>query len=479
MECDLVDVLCATRQADAIASGTSASPLSIAAAHSGPISAAVNSAASVPLPAADAASNAAPSAGDVISNVANGVVDAVTNPLGFGLDMIAGAWASAIKAAFGEMMTALGTWWIHTPTIGIGDGQTDTVKWVVSAMGYWVGFVLVISVLVAGMRVIWYARFEPLRDLLRSALVTVGANGVAVAAVAALTTGGDVLASWFVKSASEGHEELIGNAFLAQIQSPALLIIVALIGIIAGVIQVGVMMIRSIMLILLTGFLPVSAAATNLEWGKAWFQKNVSWLAAFLMYKPVAALIYGTSLRLMASAGAQQGVNRIALAIMGDLALVMCVLALPALIRFLTPQTVGGGGGGGMAMALAGMSAIGTGAIAVGRGVGAGAPVEAGAPGASGAPGTQGTTGNAGNAGNAGKAGTTGAAGAAGAAGKAGSTGAAGAGAGAGAAAAATGPVGAALTAAQGAAQVASAASDAISSQADDAQGAAPGGEPS
>ncbi|MFX7844978.1 hypothetical protein ABTK14_22265, partial [Acinetobacter baumannii] len=68
-----------------------------------------------------------------------------------------------------------------------------------------------------------------------------------------------------------------------------LIIILGLIAILATAFQIVLMIARGGMLVILTGILPLSAAATNTEMGKGWFKKNVGWLVAFILYKPAAA----------------------------------------------------------------------------------------------------------------------------------------------------------------------------------------------
>ncbi|MGC5301772.1 hypothetical protein, partial [Escherichia coli] len=62
-----------------------------------------------------------------------------------------------------------------------------------------------------------------------------------------------------------------------------LIIILGLIAILATAFQIVLMIARGGMLVILTGILPLSAAATNTEMGKGWFKKNVGWLVAFIL----------------------------------------------------------------------------------------------------------------------------------------------------------------------------------------------------
>ena len=58
------------------------------------------------------------------------------------------------------------------------------------------------------------------------------------------------------------------------------------------------MIVRSGMLVILCGVLPLTASFTNTQTGKSWFTKCIGWLTAFIMYKPAAAIVYAGAFRL-------------------------------------------------------------------------------------------------------------------------------------------------------------------------------------
>ena len=78
-----------------------------------------------------------------------------------------------------------------------------------------------------------------------------------------------------------------------------ILIILGLIGLIASLVQIVLMVVRSGMLVILAGILPTTAAFTNTEMGRQWFQKAVGWTIAFILYKPAAAIVYSVAFLLM------------------------------------------------------------------------------------------------------------------------------------------------------------------------------------
>jgi hypothetical protein len=164
--------------------------------------------------------------------------------------------------------------------------------------------------------------------------------------VAVLTNIGDGFAQWVIDDPGGGDtfDERVDQAFDRDWggggwgQPGPKLILVLLIGglaIIASIIQIGLMFVRNGMLVLLLGVLPLAAAATNTEMGKAWFRRVVGWLVAFLAYKPLAALIYGAAIRMMAEDGDWLA------AATGVAMMVMALIALPALLRFVSPNTGG------------------------------------------------------------------------------------------------------------------------------------------
>ena len=119
------------------------------------------------------------------------------------------------------------------------------------------------------------------------------------------------------------------------------------------------MILRVGLLVILTGTLPLVAAASMSDWGQTWWRKHVGWLAAWLLYKPAAALLYVSAFTLT------QGKSLVQV-LAGFMILILSVLILPALLRVIVPMTanLGAASGGGLAMAAAG--ALATGAVRAG-----------------------------------------------------------------------------------------------------------------
>ena len=407
----------------------------------------------------------------------------------------------AIMEGLSQMVTTLSTFWVETPTVNLaGDegGSSPVVSAVNEELMVWTLSLAVLAVIIGGTRMIWEQRGAPLKDLLRSLITLTMVTGLGVSVISILVIAADAFSVAIINRSTDGKGFAESMTILTTLGDTGvavfILIILGLIGLIASIVQIVLMVVRSGMLVILAGILPTTAAFTNTEMGRQWFQKAVGWTIAFILYKPAAAIVYSVAFLLMSSDGGLIG------SITGFTLMIVALFALPALMRFVTPMVgavASGAGGGGAGAAVGAMA---TGAVSMGRvgsGKGNAAPTPASskgssgqsgssAQGSSGAPGSRGSGGQPtpGSTGPAGSNGSTGtgspgtsgagaAAGKSGAAGTAGTSGAAGAGKAAAGSGAAAGPAG---MAAGAAVQVASKTSEAVKKSAQDSTGEGPSG---
>lgn len=229
--------------------------------------------------------------------------------------------------------------------------------------------VAALSVMIAGARMAWSQRAEPARELLKGllTLAVVTASGVTILNV--LIRGTDALAVQIIDSA-------IGDDFQTDVlkllaldnmassgTSPVwlggnviLIIVGGVVAIIVNLIQVMLMVLRTGMLFLMAGILPLSAAFLNTETGKNFFQKVIAWTLAFAFYKPAAALIYGLAIK-MSTTGVWEGDGGLIQFAAGLMMIIASVFALPVLIGFLSPvlgSMSSNGGGGALGVAAMG-----------------------------------------------------------------------------------------------------------------------------
>ena len=418
--------------------------------------------------------------GCAVGNWVSGLADDAINNL-----------AKAIMEGMSQMVTTLSTFWVSMPTVNLasqdGTAPSPVVSAVNSELMPWTLALAVLAVILGGIRMIWEQRGAPLKDLLRSLLTLTLVSGLGLGVISILVIAADAFAVAVIERSTDGKGFAEAMNILVMTNQTGvgvfILIVLGLIGLIASLVQVVLMVVRSGMLVILAGILPTTAAFTNTEMGRQWFQKAVGWTIAFILYKPAAAIVYSVAFLLM---GSNSGKNSLITSITGFTLMIVALFALPALMRFVTPM-VGAVASGGGAGAGAAVGAMATGAVSMGRsgsGKGNAAPTPASTQTNQSGSAPKGSTGTTGPRWNGGKPtpGATGPAGAASAA-TAGAAGATGAGAGAGAAAGSAGAASGAASAAGPAgmavavgAQAASRVSQAAQQTAQDSTGEGPSG---
>lgn len=296
-----------------------------------------------------------------------------------------------LTEAIQVMFATIGTFWVYVPTPSIGSISTgapsnDTVGWIWGHTEYIAIFVATIGVLVAAVQMAFTQRGEAVRDLLRSLMTFAVASALSIAAVQVLIDFGDRFADCIITTALTnsgagwtcgGPAAANGDAFGASMLATmgfavasgpigvGLMITIGILTLLASVIQIVLMVVRTGMLILLLGVLPIAAAATNTEMGRNWFKRILSWLVAFILYKPVAALVYATAIRLTSNngkplnftpgAGEDPVGAQVMNMVVGMTMLVLALFALPALMRFIAPMVAATAGSAGAGMLAAKM----------------------------------------------------------------------------------------------------------------------------
>lgn len=398
-----------------------------------------------------------------------------------------GNMAKAIMEGMSQMVTTLSTFWVSMPTVNLAssDGATPSpiVSMVNSELMLWTLTLAVLAVILGGIRMIWEQRGAPLKDLLRSLITLALVSGLGLGVISILVIAADAFSAAIIDRSTDGKGFAEAMSLLVVTGQTGIgvfiLIVLGLIGLIASLVQVVLMVVRSGMLVILAGILPTTAAFTNTEMGRQWFQKAVGWTIAFILYKPAAAIVYSVAFLLM---GNNSGKDSLITSITGFTLMIVALFALPALMRFVTPM-VGAVASGGGAGAGAAVGAMATGAVSMGRsgsGKGNAAPTPASTQSNQSGASPKGSNGTPGPKGNGGQPtpGATGPGGATSAmAGTAGTTGAgAGAAAGGGAAAGAAKAAGPAGMVVAVGAQAASKVSQAAQQTAQDSTGEGPSG---
>ncbi|GAB2638226.1 type IV secretion system protein [Kribbella swartbergensis] len=276
---------------------------------------------------------------------------AVNAAFGGFFKLIFEAITAVVVAAVEAVLKAVGfLWiWIDTPDVS----NSGTVGFIQVHTNYIFAAVATIAVTIGGIQMAVSHRGEPLRDILRSLLTMVVVSSAGAVFAATLIQAADQFSSWIISRALGADDHAFATKLTERMIDPlkdpgealgfALIIFVGILMVITAIIQLALMIVRYGMLVLLVGVLPLTAAATNSEMGMMWFKRAVGWLAGFIIYKPVAALIYATAIKLMGAPatpdGAPEGTPQTLKIVMGVTMMIIAVVALPAILRFVSPRT--------------------------------------------------------------------------------------------------------------------------------------------
>ena len=277
-------------------------------------------------------------AGDVAGDAASGVFDAA---------------ASKIADGFATAIQLLVTFWtgVDVPGLSTTEGPVAELR----ANTAWLSaFIAVLSLLVCAGRMAMTRSSRPAAEAFKGLLILVVVSGAGVAAVNALVVFGDGYSRWVLDRSTDGElgERLVMLTTVGDTAGlgSGLILVIALLGILASIAQMGLMLVRVGVVTIFAGLLPLAAAGTSTQTGMEYFKRMTSWLLAFVLYKPAAATIY-------ASAFLMIGDGKDATSVLAGLfMLVLSIVALPAMLRLVTPMVgaaaaAGAGAGGGMAAA--------------------------------------------------------------------------------------------------------------------------------
>jgi len=292
------------------------------------------------LPTAGAACDAAgAAAGSVAAGAAASVFDAAANKVAEG---------------FADATRMIVTFWtgVSVPGLSATSGPVAELR---ENTAWLTAFIAVLSVLVCAGRLALTRSSRPAGEAFKGLMILVLVSGAGVAAVNALVLFSDSYSTWILERSTDGQlgERMAKLALISTTVpglGPGLLLIVALLGILASIAQIGLMLVRVGVVTIFAGLLPLAAAGTGTQTGMEWFKRIVAWLLAFILYKPVAATVYASAFLLIGDGKDATSV------LSGFFMLILSIIALPAMLRLITPMVgaavaAGAGAGGGMAAA--------------------------------------------------------------------------------------------------------------------------------
>jgi hypothetical protein len=208
--------------------------------------------------------------------------------------------ANSFAAAADKSIQLLVTGWTDIPTPSVAGGTTSWLQAQLQPVLVFVGAICIIAAMV---RMVWTNRAEPAREMLAGLLRLVVISGAGLAGIDILLAAGDAFSSAILNAATPngrnfGHLVVLGSQVIPE---SGLLVILALIAILTSLIQIFLLVARGGLVVVLGGTWPLAAAASSTPAGNAWFKKTTAWLLAFILFKPVASIIYAAGLRLALS----------------------------------------------------------------------------------------------------------------------------------------------------------------------------------
>jgi type IV secretion system protein TrbL len=266
---------------------------------------------------------------------------------------------SAANAA-STTVKALGSAWMQlsSPDLGAAGGPVAFLR---GSTLWFTSFTAVLCLLIAAGHLAWRRRSEPARQALQGLVNLVLVSSAGVVTVGVLTSAGDKFSIWIIdrstgcrqisatgepvaQCVAEFDKRTSAMLALGDTDSSFLVLIMAVLVIIATVTQIALMIVRIAMLVILTGTLPLSAAASSTPAGRIWFRRSVGWLFAFVLYKPAAAVVYAAAFSM---SGQREQDNAVVTMVSGVVLIVLACFTLPALMRFAAPVVQAAASGGG------------------------------------------------------------------------------------------------------------------------------------
>ncbi len=251
--------------------------------------------------------------------------------------------ARAVIEGAEDALAAVARLWADPPSPGIGtpgaDGgvePSEAVGMLQSSLSWYTAGIAVVAVLIAAGRMAWQRRGEPAADFLRGLLTLVLVTGAAVTAVTLVVGAADAFSLWVLDQATDDVEASFVDLVALPDTGGMPVVLTILVGsavMLGAVLQVVLIIARGAVLVVLTGVLPLTASATSTATGRAVFTRTLTWVAAFVLYQPVAAMIYATSFLIAPDPNR----SPVVAALTGTTFLALALAALPALLRVLAP----------------------------------------------------------------------------------------------------------------------------------------------
>ena len=302
-----------------------------------------------------------PGLGDTIAGAAGHAAGAAAGAAATGAANAAvGGLAGAIQDALGTVARDTVAWWVSLPSPDLtNDPVPQTLQtWLLP----FTAAVAVIGILTAAGRMILTRKPTPLADVGSGLLTLAVVVAVGTVLPTLLLKAGDAYSN-YVLNASTGQQfgaryaELLSFGGATGPGAAGILIVLGILGLVAGAMQAILLIFRQGAVIILAATLPLAAAGMMTTLTRPWLKKVTGWLLALIFYKPAAATVYATGFLMIGKGGVQE-------VFVGFAILFLSLVTLPALMRFFTWTTgaieTSSGGGGLLGAVIGGAAAVGS-----------------------------------------------------------------------------------------------------------------------
>lgn len=282
-------------------------------------------------------------------------------------DSIFEPWVEDAKKGVGDATKAMITFWLSVPDPNVGDvngAKSEVISFIQDRL-VWLGAVIMCFVVAFQCaRIAWEQSGQPLKKiaLMIGTYFAVGALSIPAVVVGLMIT--SALAASILDAATIGPS-FSDNLFSlfntdAGVASGILLVVLLLIAMLLACFQCVLMIGRGGATFIVLAVLQAQAAASGTDSGEQGVKTSIGWLEGLVLYKLVAAVIYGVGFKFLSSDLGQPD-NGLLQILYGLTVLFMAIFSLPATMRITAPasapQNQGSGVGGTVASAAPALAA--------------------------------------------------------------------------------------------------------------------------
>ena len=178
------------------------------------------------------------------------------------------AWGSSkslsneVTKSLGEIILNLGTWWVKAPVPSLFVTSSPAYK-LQDYLRFLLAAVMITSLICAGIKVIIDGRGDSLRQVAQSLITVVVISGAGLALASTLISIFDETSIWLLNTVTEESAETFGKRIIpilwesTQVPGGTVpVLLLALAGILANVVQMAMIWIRSVLLMVIMGLAP-------------------------------------------------------------------------------------------------------------------------------------------------------------------------------------------------------------------------------